>query len=72
MREKEREVVQVNTREKLIQAKEKGITLKMIAQITDINVSTLYSYNCGKSNLSKEKEEKVNKALEIFQGSALC
>ena len=57
----------MDTRERINQAKSRGITLKMIANAAEIKVSTLYSYNCGKSNLSKEKEEKINKSLDLFQ-----
>ena len=62
----------VKTKERINQAKEKGITLKMLSKATDIKVSTLYSFNCGKSNLSKEKEEKLNKILDFYLGFPQC
>ena len=45
----------MNTRELIAIAKTKGITIKDLSKITDINISTLYHYNCG-STMSKEKE----------------
>lgn len=72
MKEKKKVGQKMKTKEKLNQAKEKGITLKMISSASDINVSTIYSYNCGKSNLSKEKEEKLNKILDFFLGVPQC
>lgn len=54
----------MNTKERLLEAKKRGISLKMIAIHTEININTIYSYNCGKTRLSKEKEEKINKFLD--------
>ena len=56
----------MTTKEMIIKAREKGFTIKTIANITNINLSTLYNYNCGRNNLSKEKEEKVRNALFIL------
>jgi len=47
-------------------AREKGITIKAISDITNINLKTLYNWNCGRNNLSKEKEEKIINALSII------
>lgn len=58
----------MNTREKLSEAKRKGISIKMVALHTDIKVSTLYAYNCGKINLVKEKEDKVVEFLDKVLG----
>lgn len=52
----------MNTRELIAIAKTKGITIKDISNITEINISTLYHYNCG-SKISKEKEEKIYNTL---------
>ncbi len=56
----------MDTRELVKQAREKGITIKALADITNINLKTLYNWNCGRSNLSKEKEEKIINALSII------
>lgn len=56
----------MNLQEKIIIAKRKGISIKLIAELTNINVSTLYAVSSGKRNLSPEKEEKVNNILKTF------
>lgn len=50
----------------LQQAKQQGINIKYIATQTDINVTTLYSFSCGRRNLSKEKAEKVLQFLNTI------
>lgn len=52
-----------NLHKMLLQAKKQGITIKYLAQLSDINISTLYNFSCGKRKLSKEKEEKIKKIL---------
>lgn len=52
----------MTTRELIAIAKTKGITIKELSKITQINISTLYHFNGG-SNLSKEKEEKLYNTL---------
>lgn len=59
------------TRERLRKARERGITLKMIALATEINLHTIYAYSCGRINLCEEKEEKINKVLDIL-GCGRC
>lgn len=61
---KRKEYYPMDTREKLSEAKRKGISIKMVALNTDIKPSTLYAFNCGKINLVKEKEEKVVEFLD--------
>lgn len=56
----------METREMIRIAREKGITIKAISDITNINLKTLYNWNCGRNNLSKEKEEKIINALSII------
>ena len=56
----------MNTREMIKLARDKGITIKSLSDITDINLKTLYNYNCGRSNLSKEKEEKIRNILSCL------
>lgn len=56
----------METREMIRQAREKGVTIKAISDITNINLKTLYNWNCGRNNLSKEKEEKIINALSII------
>lgn len=56
----------MNLQEKITIAKRKGISIKLIAELTNINVSTLYAVSSGKRNLSPEKEEKVNNILKTF------
>lgn len=53
----------MNLKEQLKLAKEQGISIKLIANLSNINVSTLYAFSSGKRNLSPEKEEKVIKVL---------
>ena len=62
----------MQTKERLRKAREQGITLKMIALATDINLNTIYAYSCGKINLCKEKEEKINKVLDILGCGSQC
>jgi hypothetical protein len=56
---KRKEYLPMDTKEKLSEAKRRGISIKMVALNTDIKPSTLYAFNCGKINLVKEKEDKV-------------
>ncbi len=42
----------METKELIKQAREKGITIKSLAEMTDINARTLYNYSCGYRNLS--------------------
>lgn len=58
----------MTTREKLSEAKRRGISIKMVAIHTDIKPSTLYAFNCGKMNLVKEKEDKVVEFLDRMLG----
>ena len=58
----------MDTREKLSEAKKRGISIKMVAIYTEIKPSTLYAYNCGKINLVKEKEDKVIDFLDKVLG----
>lgn len=51
-------------KEKLLKVKNLGVTIKFIALKTEINEATLYSFSCGKRELSKEKAEKLNKVLD--------
>lgn len=53
----------MNTRDLIKLARDKGLTIKTISELTDINVRTLYSFNCGCRELSKEKEEKIKQLL---------
>jgi hypothetical protein len=56
----------METKEMIALAKTKGITIKKLSEITQINLKTLYNYNCGFSNLSKEKEEKIINTLSFL------
>ena len=56
----------MTTKEMIKEARERGITIKQLAEITNIKVKTIYNYNCGRTNLSKEKEEKIINALSII------
>ncbi|SDB69824.1 helix-turn-helix transcriptional regulator [Butyrivibrio sp. INlla16] len=56
----------METKELIKQAREKGITIKSLAEMTDINARTLYNYSCGYRNLSKEKEEKIRNILSCL------
>ena len=51
-------------KEKMLKVKNLGITIKFIALKTEINEATLYSFSCGKRDLSKEKAEKLNEVLD--------
>ena len=52
----------MNTRELIAIAKTRGITIKELSKLTEINISTLYHFNCG-TRISKEKEEKIYNTL---------
>lgn len=56
----------METKAMIIRAKEKGISIKLISEITGINKSTLYQWNSGRQNISKEKEDKVRSLLEFL------
>lgn len=56
----------MDTRELIKLARTKGITIKALSDMTDISVKTLYNFNCGSRNLSKEKEEKVQAILSFL------
>lgn len=43
-----------------------GITVKGIAEIANINVDTLYNYNCGRRKLSQQKQNRLRAALNRF------
>lgn len=53
-------------RDKLLQAKEEGLTIKFIAKKINIMESTLYAFSCGVRELSKEKAEKLNSFLDLI------
>lgn len=50
-------------KEKIILAKQKGVSIKLLSELSNIKVNTLYAYSCGQRNLSPEKEEKINNIL---------
>jgi len=56
----------METKELIKLAREKGITIKALAEMTNIKVRTLYNYSCGYRNLSKEKEEKIRNILSCL------
>lgn len=56
----------METKEMIKEARVKGITIKNLADMTDINVKTLYNYSCGYRNISKEKEEKIRNILSCL------
>ena len=56
----------MDTRELIKLARTKGITIKALSDMTNISVKTLYNYNCGCRNLSKEKEEKIQAILSFL------
>lgn len=56
----------METKELIKKAREKGITIKSLAEMTDINAKTLYNFSCGFRNLSKEKEEKIRNILSCL------
>ena len=56
----------METKEMIKEARVKGITIKNLADMTGINVKTLYNYSCGYRNISKEKEEKIRNILSCL------
>lgn len=56
----------MDTRKKILLAKEKGYSIKLISQLTNININTLYAFTSGKRMLSPEKEEKIRQVLNNF------
>lgn len=50
-------------KEKIEIAKKKGVTIKLLSELSNIKTSTLYAFTSGKRNLSPEKEEKINNIL---------
>lgn len=63
LEEKEEKFFNLPTKDLIKLVKGKGISIKDLSTIADINVKTLYNFNCGYSNLSKEKEEKIRNIL---------
>ena len=58
-------------RRKLGYLMSKGITMKLISNQTNINVGTLYNFNKGYQNISKDKEQTLSNFIndcEIFLG----
>lgn len=58
-------------RRKLGYLMSKGITMKLISNQTKINVGTLYNFNKGFQNISKDKEQTLSNFIndcEIFLG----
>lgn len=56
----------MDTKDKLLIAKQKGYSIKLISELTKININTLYAFTSGKRKLSPEKEEKLIQVLESF------
>lgn len=56
----------MTTKELIRLARDKGITIKTISELTEINVNTLYNFSCGSKDLSKEKKEKINNILSFL------
>lgn len=54
----------MDLKEKMLKVKNLGITIKFLSLKTEISEATLYSFSCGKRELSKEKAEKLNKILD--------
>lgn len=56
----------MDTRDLIKLARTKGITIKALSDMTNISVKTLYNFNCGNRNLSKEKDEKIQAILSFL------
>ena len=54
----------MDLKEELLFLKDLGVSYKFISYLTNINQNTLYSFICGKRNLSPEKIEKIKKCIE--------
>lgn len=63
LEEKEEKFFNLSTKDLIKLAKGKGISIKDLSAMADINTRTLYNFNCGSRNLSKEKEEKIRNIL---------
>lgn len=53
-------------REQLLECKQKGLSIKFIAEQTNIRPATLYAFTSGNRNLSSEKQEKILHFLSIY------
>ena len=51
-------------KEKILLAKEKGVSFKLLSQLSNININTIYSFTSGRRNLSPEKKEKISNILD--------
>lgn len=58
-------------RELMKEAKQQGITYKMIAKLCNISVSTLYKFVGGR-NMCVEKQEKVYNTLRFMLSNLKC
>ena len=56
----------MTVQEKITYLKENGVTIKLLSRLSNIKEATLYSFSCGKRNLSLEKLEKINSLLDIL------
>ena len=56
----------MSLKQKILLLKERGVSYKYLASLTDINQNTIYSYTAGQRNLSSEKIEKLEKYVNLL------
>lgn len=56
----------MNLKEKMLELKKAGVSIKFMSLKTGISESTLYAFSCGARDLSKEKAEKLENLLNIL------
>ena len=53
-------------KDKMLEVKKAGISIKFMSLKTEITESTLYAFSCGARELSKEKAEKLERLLDAL------
>lgn len=53
-------------KEKIAFAKKQGISIKLLSQLSNINVNTIYAFTSGNRELSLEKKEKLSNILDTL------
>ena len=56
----------MNLRDKVLELKKAGVSIKFMSLKTKITESTLYAFSCGARELSKEKAEKLERLVDIL------
>lgn len=56
----------MSLKDKMLELKKAGVSIKFMSLKTEIAESTLYAFSCGSRELSKEKAEKLEYLLDAL------